>query len=86
MNIRIRIIFLIGLCHALNCLFAQNISISTPNTSVTLQTEAVSVNTILQDEAIWAIVSLKDKIYPFYVKVLASLMYVSFIITLSRES
>ena len=129
MNIRKRILFLISLCYIVNSLFAQNILISTPKTSImvsapiggdlkylyygnklsdadfqsisntekgnffaypvyglncssetalsvqhgdgnlTLQMVVVSVETTLQDESDLTIISLKDKIYPFYIRV-----------------
>ena len=128
MNIKKRVFSLLSSCYVVGCLFAQNILISTPATSLvlsapekgelkyiyygaklsdrdfqtigsldkgkyaaypvyglncpsevalavkhndgnmTLQLEVVKVESSHQDEANLTIISLKDKVYPFYVK------------------
>lgn len=128
MNIKKRVFSLLSSCYVVGCLFAQNILISTPTTSLvlsapekgelkyiyygaklsdrdfqtigslnkgkyaaypvyglncpsevalavkhndgnmTLQLEVVKVESSHQDEANLTIISLKDKVYPFYVK------------------
>ena len=55
--------------YGLNCPFETALAVKHADGNITLQMEVASVEEINQDEALLIFITLKDKIYPFYVKV-----------------
>jgi len=55
--------------YGINCSFETALAVKHSDGNVTLQLEVAKVETIDQDDAVMTVISLKDKVYPFYVKV-----------------